>query len=144
MTYFLILMCRVAFLSLPGNHWFSVVQVSHEDDLWKTFLSDFSARLGNLGGAPHRPAANPDTVSYIAFHPCWVLRNGLDVVATTRWIAGCAGAPCMGGGKADCWGSAVDGGVGPLTLQLAGLAVSSHHLVPGIVFWIDLTMDDAG
>ncbi|XP_018654758.1 putative dna polymerase theta [Schistosoma mansoni] len=109
---------------------FSIVNVTQNYTLWKTFLTELNYHIEGL------KSPNQSKLNYIAIQPGWLLNtnsdsnNDSDFRSSSEslcWKSGPAGQPTVGGGK----------NTGTYyNLYLSGLAISSVHLKKNAVFWI--------
>ncbi|VDO71137.1 unnamed protein product [Schistosoma margrebowiei] len=109
---------------------FSVINVTQNYTLWKTFLTELNDHIEGL------KSSNQSQLNYIAIQPGWLLNtnsdsnNDNDFRSSSEslcWKSGPAGQPTVGGGKNICTN---------YDLCLSGLAISSVHLMKNAVFWI--------
>ncbi|CAH8677677.1 unnamed protein product [Schistosoma rodhaini] len=109
---------------------FSIVNVTQNYTLWKTFLTELNHHIEGLKNS------NQSKLNYIAIQPGWLLNmnsdsnNDNDFRSSSEslcWKSGPAGQPTVGGGK--------NTGTN-YNLYLSGLAISSVHLKKNAVFWI--------
>ncbi|RTG90000.1 DNA polymerase theta [Schistosoma bovis] len=109
---------------------FSVINVTQNYTLWKTFLTELNDHIEGL------KSSNQSQLNYIAIQPGWLLNtnsdsnNDNDFRSSSEslcWKSGPAGQPTVGGGKNMCTN---------YDLYLSGLAISSVLLMKNAVFWI--------
>ncbi|CAH8668896.1 hypothetical protein MS3_00001168 [Schistosoma haematobium] len=109
---------------------FSVINVTQNYTLWKTFLTELNDHIEGL------KSSNQSQLNYIAIQPGWLLNTNSDSnndndfkspSESLCWKSGPAGQPTVGGGKNMCTN---------YDLYLSGLAISSVLLMKNAVFWI--------